>query len=498
MDRSDMEEIRRLAALRSPAMMGRYIRGREFALRPHTRVIDDALRDLGQGTDRLLVTLPPRSGKSELIARLLPLWWLARHPAEPIALASYAASLAIGHSRAVRRMVAEYGAPFGLFPQVGQQAVYDWAVTAGGGVRATGVGGGLTGHGAGLVVADDVIKDRQEADSRLYRERVWGWWSAVLLSRLRPASPVCLVMTRWHTDDIAARVLDQEGRIEEGGRWRVIEIEAIATGLHPDPLGREPGEPLSHPLIDDDDRDALLAHWEEKRRTSIPRDWAAIYQGSPVVAEGALVDGALMADRTQLTGHPEPVRAAVAIDPSGGGKDSAGVVAGYLGADNRVWVTHDRTRVMPSDQWARVACLLAVETDADRISYEKNYGGDLVPIAIRTAWESLVKEGAVPDGMRMPYLHHVTARKGKFLRAEPVAQMLREDKWRLGAHLPELVAEWINWRPGDTDSPGRIDACVYLVRDLMPTPGGTTGVASAAGVNREVFKGPGGIVRRPY
>jgi hypothetical protein len=497
MERKDLEEIRRLAALRSPAMMGRYAMGRRYQLRDHITLIDRELTQLGPERNRLLVLCPPRAGKSQLVGQLLPLWWMARKPTDRVVIASYAASLANTHSRAVRRMVADHGETFGMRLRYGEQREQHWSLDSGGGLVSAGIGGGLTGKDMDLGIIDDPVAGRAEADSRVYRDRAWEWWSSVFMTRRSPGAPTVMILTRWHLDDLAGRVLDHEGRVEEGGKWKVVHLEAIASGLHPDPLGRAPGDPLPHPRISDD-RDELLAYWEDIRTTEIPRDWSALYMGSPVAAEGALVDGELMRKQTHLTGHPEPLRSAVAVDPSGGGKDSAGVVAGFLGNDGRVWVTHDRTRVMASDQWAREACLLAVEVDADRIVFEKNYGGDLVPIAIKTAWESLVKEDAVPDGMRMPYLHHVVARKGKFLRAEPVAQMYREDKVRHSVHLAALCSEWEGWRPGDTDSPGRIDASVYLVRDLMPTPGGTRGVASAVGVNREAFKGAGGIVRRPY
>lgn len=499
MSARELREIARGArvagARRSPAMMGRFVQGAKFSLRAHTKIINDALVDLGKGTDRLMITLPPRSGKSELIAKLLPFWWLTNHPHDRVIVGSYAAALAIRHSRATRRMVEEYGASFDLHLQPGDQAVADWSLTTGGGVRAAGVGGGLTGHGGSLAVGDDLMKSRQQADSRLYRDRAWDWWSDDFLSRLTPGAPVCLVNTRWHVDDVVARAINLEGRIEEGGRWKVIELEAIATGTKTDPLGRTVGEPLTHPLIPDEDTEALLAHWEDKRRTSIPRAWASLYQGTPVVAEGALVDAALLAERTYLTGHPEVVRAAVAVDPSGGGKDSAGVVAGFLGADGRVWLSHDRTRVMASDVWSRTACLLAFETDATKIIYERNYGGDMITIAIRTAWQALTREGTIPPSTPMPYLQAVQAKKGKLLRAEPVAQFYREDKLRHAAHMPELVTEWCGWTPGDTDSPGRIDASVYLALDLMPPVGAGRTVSSPVGISRDQFRG-GGASRR--
>ncbi|MFF2650592.1 terminase large subunit domain-containing protein [Streptomyces sp. NPDC058045] len=471
---------RRLAALQDPAMMGLYLHpGGTYRVRAHTRLIASTLAQLGPDADRLLITTPPQVGKSVLVSELLPVWWLARRPMDRIAIASYAGSLATKKARAVRRLIADHGEQFGLQPQRGEQTAYDWSLTTGGGVRAVGVGGGLTGHPiTGIGIVDDPHKDRREADSALMRENVWDWWSSVFLSRLRPGVPVVLCMTRWHPDDLAGRVLAHEGTTETGGRWRVVHLPALAT-QEDDPLSRGPGEPLTHPALDDRDQDALLAHWSDKRRTSTPRDWGALYQGDPQPPEGALLSHA---DMPYCPTPPAPVRKAVAVDPSGGGRDTAGVIAGYLGTDQRLYLTHDRTRRMPSDQWARTACTLASETDATLIVVEKNYGGDMVTLAIRTAWDALQREGAIPADALPPYVQPVTARAGKLLRAEPVAQQWREDRVRLASHLPELVSEWVSWQPG-SDSPGRIDASVYLAYGLLRAPSTGDAISSPAGVS---------------
>ncbi|WP_019548462.1 terminase large subunit domain-containing protein [Streptomyces sulphureus] len=475
-------EARRLAALQDPAMMGLYLNpGGAYRVRAHTRLIASALAELGPDADRLLVTTPPQVGKSVLVSELLPIWWLARRPADRIAIASYAGSLATKKSRAVRRLVAEHGEAFGLHLQRGEQTAYDWSLAEGGGVRAVGVGGGLTGHPiTGVGIVDDPHKDRSEADTALMREHVWDWWSSVFLSRLRPGVPVVLVQTRWHPNDLAGRVLDHEGTTAEGGRWRVVHLPALAT-QETDPLGRAAGEPLTHPALADEARAELLAHWHDKRRTTTPRDWGALYQGDPQPAAGALLTHAEMAD-AYCPSPTAPTRRAVAVDPSGGGRDTAGVVAGYLGTDQRLYLTHDRTRQMSSDQWARAACTLAAETEATLIHVEKNYGGDMVTLAIRTAWDALQRERTIAAEALPPFVQPVTARAGKLLRAEPVAQQWREGRVRLAAHLPELVSEWVSWQPG-SDSPGRIDASVYLAYGLLRAPGARESISSPAGVS---------------
>lgn len=479
-------EAKRLAALSNPAAMGRYLDPPGFMARAHTRLIGGELNHLGTDYDRLLLTTPPQVGKSTLVSELLPFWWLTRHPTSRSAVVSYAASLALKKSRAVRRHVNENGAHYGLQLQRGESNVYDWSVTQGGGLRATGVGGSLTGFSiTGVGVVDDPHKDRRDADSLRMRNHVWEWWSSVFLSRLRPGVPVVLVMTRWHEDDLAGRVLRHEGTTDTGGRWRVIHLPAVA--VHPnDPLGRQPGDPLTHPALLDTDTEALAAHWADKRATSTPRDWGALYQGDPQPAEGALITRDQLADQRRLHGHPavpDPERIAVAVDPSGGGRDVAGIIGGFRGTDQRLYITHDRSRACSSTQWSRRACLLAFEIGATVIHAEWNYGRDLIHMAISTAWDALQREGAIPKDAIKPYIQPVHAKTGKFLRAEPIAQQWIEDRIRTTAYLPEMEEEWATWQPDHTDSPGRIDASTYLAYGLLKVPGASQHIGNASQVS---------------
>src|SRR5690606_25782729 len=130
------------------------------------------------------------------------------------------------------------------------------SLTTGGGVKAAGVNSALTGFPGNLAIVDDPHKNRKETESKVMRDNVWSWWSSTVITRLSPGAPIVLIQTRWHEDDLAGRLLRKEGRIEDGGRWHVMNLPAIASHMD-DPLGREPGDPLTHPLIDDDDTEAL-------------------------------------------------------------------------------------------------------------------------------------------------------------------------------------------------------------------------------------------------
>lgn len=462
-----------------------------FVRRPHLDVIGATYREIGAGqVNRVMISLPPQAGKSTSAVIWGCLWWLIRNPAHRIVVASYADSLAVKHGKAIRALVSEHGPRYGLYLDQTSHAANDWSLTSGGGVRSVGIRSGLTGRGANCLVVDDAHKDRAEADSRTYREAVHDWWSSTAYSRLSPGAPIILIGTRWHPDDLLGRVLGHEGRDDDGGRWRMLSMPALCTDPARDPLGRAFGDPLPHPLIAEDDTDALLAHWEDKRRSSTPRDWGALYQGDPQPAAGTLLTAdELIARRHFAVGgtHPNVVenklRTAVAVDPSGGGRDTAGIIGGYLSVGMKLYITADRTMRGTADAWARSACELANEIDADVIIFEANYGGDMARSVIRTAWDALMREGVITGFC--PNIKAVHGRKSKLLRAEPVAQLWREDHIRTGAYLPDLESEWASWLPGQ-DSPGRIDASVYLALELLPVPGTSVRVSSPVDMPRIV------------
>ncbi|MER7394619.1 hypothetical protein ABT381_03755 [Streptomyces sp. NPDC000151] len=158
----------------------------------------------------------------------------------------------------------------------------------------------------------------------------------------------------------------------------------------------------------------------------------------------------------------------MAIDPSGGGRDVVGVVGGFLGDDGRVWVTREVSAPVSSADWSTAACLLAHETDAAIIYVEWNFGRDMCGLAIQTVWEKLQNDGEIPKEKLMPAVQPVRAKQGKLLRAEPVAQLMVQDKIRFRGVFTDLEREWITWMPTDPAPPGRIDASAILAYGLIP------------------------------
>lgn len=245
---------------------------------PALDLIDRALVNLANTPDgRLIVTMPPQEGKSTRVAGDFPAWALTKDMSKRIVVASYGAALATRNGRAIRRRIINLDRD-DLRIADDHGSVSDWTLAGhDGGVFSVGIGGGITGRAADLLIIDDPIKSRKEAESALIRDRIWDWWTDEASARLAPGAPVVLIMTRWHQDDLAGRLL---ARDTEAG-WQLLNIPAQAD-TDDDPLGRQPGEFMRSA------RGRTTEQWEARKRTVGSRTWHALYQGRPAPAEGGL------------------------------------------------------------------------------------------------------------------------------------------------------------------------------------------------------------------
>ncbi|MFG1963102.1 phage terminase large subunit [Nonomuraea sp. NPDC049028] len=230
---------------------------------------------------RLIISCAPQEGKSQRTSRRFPLWALTQRPDTRIAIASYEHGVARRWGRAIRDDITVHASELGLAVRDDLSAQHEWQLTGHeGGVYAAGIGGALTGRPVDLMIIDDPIKDRAQADSPTYRERAWDWWTDVAATRLAPGAPVVLILTRWHEDDLAGRLL----AAEDGHLWRVVNVPAQADHNpnkgETDPLDREPGEYLRSA------RGRTKEQWEAIKVRSGSRTWASLYQGRPAPAAG--------------------------------------------------------------------------------------------------------------------------------------------------------------------------------------------------------------------
>jgi len=178
---------------------------------------------------RLMVFFPPRHGKTRKVSICFPAWLYGRHPSWDVILASYSSDLAERSSRAARELVAspEYAALFpGTAVAAHARAVNDWETTAGGQVRAAGVGGTILGMGAHVLVVDDPVKNLEEADSESARSTLWGWHGAVATTRLAPGGGVALIQQRWRHDDLCGALLSGQAAALEAVDEAVAQAEA--------------------------------------------------------------------------------------------------------------------------------------------------------------------------------------------------------------------------------------------------------------------------------
>jgi predicted phage terminase large subunit-like protein len=238
---------------------------------PHLRLIRQQLEAMERGEiDRLMIFMPPRMGKSQLATVRYPVWRLMRDPTLSVIVGAYNKTLAESFSRQSRRIAREY-----LTLDEERQAADEWQTIEGGVLRAAGVGTGVTGKGARLICIDDPVKSRAEANSQAYRDACWNWYRDDLYTRLEPHGAIVLIMTRWHEDDLAGRILASE----DAASWHVVNLPALAE--EGDALGRAPGAALWPARFDEADL--------ERIRTVLGTpSFTALYQQRPTPPEGGM------------------------------------------------------------------------------------------------------------------------------------------------------------------------------------------------------------------
>lgn len=265
---------------------------------PHWR-IGDALRKVEAGAiRRLIVEMPPRHGKSTLTSVTFPAWYLGRNPDHRVIAASYGDALSRGFGRGARNIImgAQYQRLFpGIRVSADSSAANAWNVDGhDGGFMSTSIGGAITGFGGNVMLIDDPVKSRAEADSEVQRENTWDWYTNDAYTRLEKDGAIVLILTRWHEDDLAGRLLEAE---KQGGEhWEVVRLPALSCatcGEYPHATG----------LACTGEYEAL---WPQKfdvpaleniRAVQGSRAFESLYQQNPSAPEGVLFRRAWMTRR---------------------------------------------------------------------------------------------------------------------------------------------------------------------------------------------------------
>jgi hypothetical protein len=479
---------------------------------------------------RLMITAPPQEGKSLLCSVGTPLRALQLHPDWRVMLLTYADGLAEEHSRTARSLVQEYGSGvvdsltgtqlpdlLGLSLHPDKATASNWRIQEGdGGLVAAGRDATITGKRADLLIVDDPFKNMQEADSAAIRQKVIDWYNSVATTRLSAGASVIFINTRWHPEDLSGHLLASDrGLPEELREWRYINIPAVSHPAIPDALGREPGVALISA------RGRTKEDFEAIERNVGKRVWNALYQGSPTPPEGGLFSGQWFDDHRMET-MPERTRLrVVAVDPSESGEgDEAGVVAAAalyppeeaLEKDPRTGVvyiarpypqvvlTHDRSAQMTSDQWAKAAVQLALETEASEIYVETYTAGttyiNVVKAEILAREKAAMAAGDMKTAQWLKWLHHrvkgwrgtgdSVARSGLLRQAVEVGTCVV-----LGHEMAEMETQAKLWQAGQ-HQPDRVAASVIAHERLMNSMG------QAAAIGSPVSGTPGNSARNQW
>jgi predicted phage terminase large subunit-like protein len=450
----DMRKLyERVAQVLTPATFARFVSGGRWSMAPHLAAIDRAIVDTIEGRTApiLVIEAPPRHGKSELISRYLPAWYLGRYPDRRVMLAGYGASFARGWGRKARGLLAEHGdSLFGVEIDRGVSASADWGLSGNeGGMVTAGTGGPLTGRGAHLLIIDDPIKNSDQARSQTICDNHWDWWQTTASTRIEPGGCTIIIATRWCMDDLSGRLIDAAK--EEGGPpVRRLRLPAIAE--EDDPLGRAPGEAL------------WPARWpverlERMRASKEAHWWQAMYQQNPPQSIGSLWPESYFGEHLWTDDFPHVFeQSALAVDPATGtehGDYTAIVFVGSTGGT--LWVDASLVRQTPEDAIG-TAIDMAQQYDPHFVALESN----LFQSLLAPEFDRQCRERRIPP---LP-IYPLEQRVPKRIRIERLGPYLLRRKLKFRRNKScQTIVEQLQRFPADEhdDGPDALELAIRLV-----------------------------------
>lgn len=496
------DPIRTLAAVRAVAtrraehrpttpaeLAARLIPG--YVVTPTIKLLSDVLADAITGAERrIIISTPPRTGKSVLVSQVGPVFALMNDPDAQIIVKSYGDELAEEHSREARRLINENPDLLGIRLAADKSSVGRWRVEGHkGGMLAGGILSGTTGFGSSLLLLDDPLRGAAEADSAAHRRRLMAEFKSSLLSRLHPGASCVIVMTRWSELDLAGELL-----AEPGSPWTHVNIPAVSEAGIPDALHRAPGVAMVSAL------GRTAEGFAEIKRAVGQRAWAALYLGAPSSPEGGLVKREWLDTWRLPAAPPSPTAIVVGVDPSDSGSgDSCGLVVASRSRDGVIAVIADESRPMTSDQWASAAVQLALDTGASEIAIE---GFAARETYLRVVREALSRVDA-PHPIKVSSWPPKGSGRGggdSMARSAALLQGLEVGTVRLAGHFPRLEERAVAWQAGQ-HQPDALAALVVAHDVLVHFTAGEWSIAAPVGVvapsgDRRITSMAGYLARR--
>lgn len=405
---------------------------------------------------KLMVFMPPQHGKSELTTRKFPSYLLGKNPNRKMVVSSYNATLASSFNRDIQRVIDD-DLYHDVFPDtylnesnvvtvsesyLRNSEIFE-IVNHKGFLKAVGRGGALTGTPIDVGIIDDPIKDRAEAMSTTIREGLWSWYKDVFETRLHNNSQQLIILTRWHQEDLAGKLLMRDDD------WDLVVFEGIKeTEKEYDP--RKIGEalwPKRHSL------DRI-----QKVKDTSPLTFNSLYQQSPKPLDNIGIYWTRnMIETHRVAPLDRYERIVIGVDPATSAttqSDETGIVVGGIDKMGHGYVIADLSGRYSPNEWSRIVADAYDVYKASCIVAEKNQGGDMV--------ESTVRQNHKTARVKL-----VTATKGKAVRAEPIYAAYEQHRVFHTGIFPILEQQMITFNPDSGQSPDRVDALVWMFTELL-------------------------------
>lgn len=256
----------------------------KFLVSAHHKLIAEKLEEASKpgAGKRILITMPPRHGKSTIVSDFFPAWYFGKYPENQMIFATYAQNFAQDWGRKVRNHLRDPLHQW-IFPESklseDSQSNVKFSTTKGGIYVASGLDGQITGRGAHMFLVDDIFKNQQDANSPVMRKRVKEWYPGVAYTRMMPGGSIVIMATRWHDDDLIGWLIEEH----QHENWEILNLPALSFGKKEDLLRRPEGEALWPAYFP-------KAALEKIKATLPPSQWGALYQQDPLVDSGSIFE----------------------------------------------------------------------------------------------------------------------------------------------------------------------------------------------------------------